>query len=154
MTTERDRQMADWLKFRFILPPSYIEEMFAAKSQFTKPLIDVFLDEFAVFSGAGYRLVIVQLEIVRAFEFVNKNLAEIKNILAKLKLENHLNFIFLSCIDVREGCNEIVVVDDQTKRLLQDVLEVKFENGIGKREEVIMRKEILPLLMERFNSKI
>ena len=148
VTTERDHNMADWLKTKFPLPENYIHEMFFDKSQFNKTLKEIFLDDFATFHFNNHNLGIVQLEIVNVNNLVEKNLVEIKKILEEVKKERSVELIFLTCIDLEGAFNQIIVVDESTENLVKEALKVTFENGVTKRDGILMRKEIVPLIKE------
>jgi manganese-dependent inorganic pyrophosphatase len=153
VTTERDYKMANWLKTKFPLPKNYVHEMFSYKSQFKKPLKEIFIDDFTTFNFNNHNLGIAQLEIINVKDFIQENLVKIKKILEELKKEKSLDYIFLTCVDLEEAFNEIVVIDDNTQKLVEQALEVNFRNGIAKRKGIIMRKEIVPLIKEVLETR-
>jgi len=63
-----------------------------------------------------------------------------------------LDFIFLTCIDLEKAFNKLVIVDDKTKIMLEEVLNLHFKNGVADRKGVLMRKEIVPLTKEILES--
>lgn len=148
VTTKRDHELVDWLKTKFSLPENYIHEMFNDKSQFKKSLKETIIDDFATFNFNNHNLGIAQLEIINVNEFIRENLVKIKKILEELKKEKSLDLIFLTCIDLENAFNEIVVIDEDTQKFLEQALKVKFEDEVTKREGILMRKEIVPLIKE------
>lgn len=146
VTTARDRTMADWLKVKFLIPKHYIREMFTDKSQFRKSLKETIIDDFAIFTFSSYSVGITQLELVNVDKFIQENLAKIKFSLEALKKEKSIDRIFLTCIDVDDAYNNIVVIDAETQQLLEQALNVTFVNGVAKRQGILMRKEIVPLV--------
>ena len=148
VTTERDHKMADWLKTKFSLPKNYVHEMFSDKSQFKKSLKETIIDDFATFNFNNHNLGIAQLEIINVNEFIRENLVEIRKILEELKKEKTLDLIFLTCIDLEKAFNEIVVIDEDTQKFVEQALEVNFKDGVTKRDRILMRKEIVPLIKE------
>ena len=148
ITTNRDRKIAGWLKTKISIPKNYIREMFIHKSQFTKPLKETFMDDFATFSFNGHELGIAQLEITNVDGFINANLEKIKDVLIELKRQKSLEFIFLNCIDLEKAFNKIVIIDRQTQKLLSKSLKVEFNRGVAKKHRILMRKEIAPLIKE------
>jgi manganese-dependent inorganic pyrophosphatase len=148
VTTERDYKMADWLKTRFSLPKYYIHEMFSDKSQFKKSLKETIIDDFATFNFNNHDLAIAQLEIINVEDFIRENLVELRKILEELKKEKTLDLIFLTCIDLEKAFNEIVVIDDNTQKFVEQALKVKFEHSVTKRDGILMRKEIVPLIKD------
>jgi manganese-dependent inorganic pyrophosphatase len=147
-TTARDRKMANWLKTKFSFPKNYVKEMFTYKSKFKKNLRETITDEFVIFNFKGLSLGIAQLEIINVDEFTKFNIIEIKKILKDLKKEKSLDFIFLTCIDLEKAFNTIIIIDEGTSNLLSQILKMNFENGIARRNGIIMRKEITPLIQD------
>jgi len=95
---------------------------------------------------------LARLEIIDVDVFVDENLEKIKKILAKVKDKKSLNFVFLTCIDLEKAFNKIVVIDDQTQKILESALDVKFKNGVTKRNGILMRKEMVPKIKELIDS--
>ena len=54
----------------------------------------------------------------------------------------------MTCIDLETAFNQIIVVDESTENLIKKVLKVIFKNGVTKRDGILMRKEIVPLIKE------
>ncbi len=148
VTTKRDHKMANWLKTKFTLPKNYTEEMFANKSQFNKPLKEIIFDDFATLELPNCRLSIAQLEIIKVDNFIKENIIEIKKILNELKKEKTLDLIFLTCIDLEKAFNKFVIIDEPSQKLLEKALKIKFNNCIAKKNGILMRKEIVPLIKE------
>ena len=148
VTTNRDRAAFKWLNSKAKITSGFIHKMFAHKSRFN--LRKEFTGGFASFTFGNGRVGIAQLEIIGAERFVNNNSQKINNLLRRMKKEKNLDYAFLTCIDVEKGINVFLSIDDKTERLLSPILKLKFENGTAKRKGVIMRKEITPLIKERF----
>ena len=148
VTTERDHKMTDWLNTKFPLPKNYIHEMFSDKSQFKKSLKETFIDDFATFHLNNHHLGFAQLEIVNVDGFIRGNLVKIKKTLEELKKERSLDLIFLTCIDLEKAFNEIVVIDEDTQKFVEQALTINFKDGVTKRDGILMRKEIVPLIKE------
>lgn len=146
VTTERDRQMARWLKEKFACPLNYIHEMFYYKSKIEKPLKEIILDDFAIFNLGRCSLGIAQLEIINTDELIKGKIKEIKKILKELKKEKTLDLIFLTCIDLEKSYNKFVLIDEKTKKLAELALDIQFTNGVAERNGILMRKEIVPLI--------
>jgi inorganic pyrophosphatase/exopolyphosphatase len=148
VTTKRDIEMAGWLNSTLSLTEKYIKDMFAFKSRFFKGLKEELEGEFSHYSDFGFG--IAQLEIVDAGIFVKNNLEEIKSSLETMKSERKLDFVCLSAIDVLDGYNVFICIDADTRKVLEKVLGVTFNKDIARREGIIMRKEIIPLLRDYF----
>jgi hypothetical protein len=54
----------------------------------------------------------------------------------------------LTCIDLEKAFNTIIIIDEGTSNLLSQILKMNFENGIARRNGIIMRKEITPLIQD------
>lgn len=146
VTTPRDKKMCEWLVNKFDLPKNYIQKMFKSKSVFNKPLKEVFDDDFATFVFDSKQLGIAQLEIVNSDDFVSKNKNEIQKVLTEIKEERNLDLIFLSVIDLEKIKNTFIIIDESSKKLLEQALSVIFENNISHQEGIMMRKTIVPIL--------
>ncbi|MBU1000825.1 DHH family phosphoesterase [Patescibacteria group bacterium] len=154
VTTERDKKMCNWLVGQFDLPKDYVHKMFVAKSVFGKPLKKVFSDDFATFEFRSKLLGIAQLEIVNTDDFINKNKDEIQKILTEIKEERNLDLIFLSVINLEKIKNTFIVIDESSKKLLEQALNVRFENNISHQEGIMMRKTIVPMVKELLISNM
>jgi manganese-dependent inorganic pyrophosphatase len=130
VTTSRDYKMANWLQTNFSLPNNYIHNMFRNKSQINKGLKEIIIEDFATFHFYNYRIGIAQLEIIEVDAFIKENLNEIRNLLCEIRKENSLTHIFLTCIDLELAFNTIMVIDQITKRSLEQVLKVTFKDNI------------------------
>lgn len=148
VTTDRDRNMASFLKSKLDLPKDYAHDMFYFKSRFSTSLKETIIHDFAYFSFSDKSIGIAQLEIVDVDKFIKENLSELNSILKNLKEDRKFDFIFLSCIDIESGFNVFLVIDDNSKSLVEDSLSVKFDNNLCKRPGIIMRKEITPKLKD------
>ena len=148
LTTNRDKKMAEWLKKQIELPEDYVHQMFVHKSKFTQPLKDVLLGDFKDFQINDDKIGIAQLEIVDVDDFINNNLEETKKLLSEIKKEKSSKYIFLNCIDLENGFNAFVAIDDLTKKVISSSLNVNFEDDIAKSDHLIMRKEMVPLIKE------
>ncbi len=153
VTTIRDHKMADWLKTKFKIPKDYINKMFADKSKFKKPLKEILNEDVAVFYFNKCSLSILQLEIINVDDFIKKNLKEIKKIMLEIKKEKSIGIIFLTCIDLEKSFNLFVVIDKKTQDLLTRIFNSEFKDGVSKRDGILMRKEITPLIKEMIDKE-
>ena len=80
--------------------------------------------------------------------FIEKNREELQTILEELKKEQGLEYIFLTCIDLEKAFNKFLVIDEPTKDILEEALQVNFENEITQREGILMRKELVPRIKD------
>ena len=149
VTTKRDIAMAKWLNEKLGLDERYTREMFEFKSRI-KDIKKALIDDFVEYQD--FNVGIAQLEIIAAEKFVGKHIQEVKKVLSEIKSERKLEYIFLTAIDVIEGYNIFVCVDDKSQKILSP-LKINFKDNIAKRDGIIMRKEIVPLIKELFNKK-
>lgn len=151
VTVERDKKFADWLIGREA-DGGIVREMFEEKSKLGESLREIFMQDRGTWEAGGRRIAIFQLEILRVDEFVEGRLEEVKEFLQDFKKEDKLDVVFLTCVDLKKEFNAFVVADEFTKDLLEKVLGVKFEKGVAKRQGILMRKEIVPLVKEELES--
>lgn len=81
-------------------------------------------------------------------DFVYKNKDEIQKVLTEIKKEREIDFIFLSLIDLEKIKNTFIVIDESSKKLLEQALGIRFENNISHQEGIVMRKTIVPMVKD------
>lgn len=140
-TTERDRKMAEWLKKEADIEDNFAREMFLAKSKLDLSIL-------SQFDFSGKKVGILQLEVIDSEEMISNKKEWVLDELKRLKEKNDLDLIFLTVIDLEKGFNLFVAIDEEIKNILHDIFGVEFNNNIAKKQGVIMRKEIVPLLKE------
>lgn len=157
VTTERDQTMHEWLRERTDLPANYIHNFFRAKSELTEPLKKIFADDITVRRHGNYTVAVAQLEIVDVDYFIDSRLQEIQTALSEIKTEESADYVFLSCVDVEHASNRFVFIDEETKHLVGQALGETFASDTPRRDGILMRKEITPLvgdmLVRRTESK-
>jgi manganese-dependent inorganic pyrophosphatase len=147
VTTGRDRKAFDWLNRIAKLPEGYVKEMFGYKSDFGDKRIDeIMMDNFSSPKIGGKKFVIPQLEVIELDKLLERELGGIKNFLSRIKEKTGLDYAFLTSIDLDDGFNKFVAVDEKTKSLLERALGINFEGDVAKRDGVLLRKEIIPIL--------
>lgn len=149
VTTDRDRKVAEFLNKTAQLPDTFWKELFEAKSDLSgAKLAERIEGDFAWFVMGGKKLGIAQLEIIGARKLVTERDQDIVKVLNKIKNEMGLDYIFQNTIELEDSRNFFVTEDEETKHLLEKVLDVKFEGSITERPNLIMRKQIVPLLKQ------
>ena len=152
LTTARDKNMSEWLTKPVELPKNFIHEMFVAKSNITKPLKDVLLEDFKAFQFKNKKVGIAQLEIINPNQYIKNNLSEIIKILSEIKKQKFIDYIFLNSLDLEGAGNTLVAVDEDIIKLLESILNIKFINHLAVADRLIMRKEIAPLMQSFFET--
>ena len=147
ITTSRDKAMASWLNKKFALPADFAWQMFKAKSDFSgSKLADSIEQDFR--SGGLGKIGIAQIEMIGGEELVKNRASEILEKLQQKQKALGLEYIFLSIVELKEGHNIFVSSDLKTQDLLKSVFNVNFENNIAVLPDLLMRKEIRPLLQK------
>lgn len=149
VTTERDKKAVGYLNKIALLSDNFWKELFMAKSDLSgEKLKERIKDDFAWFTFVDKKVSIAQIEIIGAEQLIKERGEEIINILEKIKLDMGLDYIFLNTIELELGCNFFISSDLKTQKLLETILDIKFNGFIAKRPNLIMRKQIVPLLKE------
>jgi manganese-dependent inorganic pyrophosphatase len=149
LTTERDKTAAKYLNDIAKLPDNFWKELFLAKSDlFGDKLIQRINGDFAWFIMGGKRVGIAQIEMIGADKLVQDRKSEILKALDILKSERNLDYIFQNMIELGECKNIFVTKDDNTITLLERTLDVKFNNSVAERSNLIMRKQIVPIIRQ------
>lgn len=152
LTSKRDIAAADYLKKLARIPDSFTKQMFVFKSNLTgKKLIDQMtndaLDHLEI---NDKKFTIFQIESVDCKNLVKNRINEIEEFMEKDAKEKKLDFYFINMIDVFEGYNFIISPDRKTKKLLGEILRLKFYKNVARADYIIMRKEIVAKIKEYF----
>ena len=70
----------------------------------------------------------------------------------KIKYEMGLDFVFQNTIELEEGKNFFVSDDATAKTLLEKVFSIKFTGDVAERPNLVMRKQIVPLIKEELEK--
>ncbi len=153
VTTDRDKKVAEYLNNIAKLPDNFSKELFEAKSDLSgEKLSKTILGDLATYDIANKKFSIAQIEMIGAEELIKNRLDEILDILNKTKKENNLDFIFLSAIDLEKEKVYIITDDENTKELVKKILQIDFIGNIAIKDELIMRKQISPLLKKELEK--
>ena len=77
----------------------------------------------------------------------NTIVEDIKSFLQSIK-KQQVDFVFFSGIDLEKGFNIFVMIDDETKELLNNLFDLEEKENYLKRDGVILRKEVMPMIKE------
>lgn len=155
LTTERDKVAAVWLNRTAGLPENFWKEMFMAKSDLAgTKLKERVRGDLIWFEGGGKKVGIAQIEMIGAQKLAETRSDEIARELNKVKNELVLDFIFQNLIELDECKNFFITDDTVTKKLLEKVLEITFIGSVAQKPELIMRKQIIPLIKEALEKPV
>lgn len=148
VTTDRDRETAARLNQIAKLPENFWRDLFFAKSDLSgnKLTEKIYSDLLVWFTRSGKKISIAQIEMIGAKKLIDERSGEIVQILDKIKKEMNLDYIFQNTIELEDTKNFFVAQDTGTQKLLEKVLNVKFDGVVAERPNLIMRKQIVPLL--------
>ncbi len=152
VTTDRDRKIGEWLKVFFEFKEGQIDRFFESKvkiSDSVEKSLDYKIISYAVpFDFGGNSIGIAQLEMVDVENFINSNLDEIEKRLEELKKDRDIDLVFLTCVDLKEYFNLYVCFEEKMKTILSTTLGLEFTGALAKKDGILMRKEIAPILKE------
>lgn len=63
-----------------------------------------------------------------------------------------LDYIFQNTIELELECNYFISQDLKTQKLLEKVLNIKFNEAVAERPNLIMRKQVVPLIKEELEK--
>lgn len=151
ITTQRDIRAAEYLKKIAHIPDNFVEKMFLEKSDFSGDKLEQHIKHDYVENHIVDKyLTIFQIEIAHTDLLVRDRLDEICKIMNDVVADKKLDFYFINIIDVLEGYNYIISPDEKTKKLLEKILELKFQDSLAKTDYIIMRKEIVAKIKDHF----
>lgn len=146
VTTDRDRQMAEWLNNVLKLPSTFVHDFFRQKSVLTDPLATVLEKDYKQTRFGNTLCSIFQLEIIDARQFLLDHLSDLTTIMNDARANKQVDVLFVNCIDIEKGYNCIYANDPTTKEILSTILSLTFHGDIATTDTIMMRKQIAPLL--------
>ena len=153
VTTDRDKKAVEYLNKIALLPDDFWKDLFMAKSDLSGSKLSERIEgDFAWFTFADKKVGIAQIEIVGAEKLIKERIEEIINVLEKIKQDMGLDYIFQNTIELELECNYFISPDLKTQKLLEKVLNIKFNKAVAKRPNLIMRKQIVPLIKEELEK--
>lgn len=148
VTTKRDKKMAGWLKSKLSIGKDYVHEMFSYKSNITGNLKREFMKDISFQISSPLRMGIIQMEMIDVGGFLAKNMEKIRKVLPEIMEENDLDSAFVTFVDIEKGFNLFVAIDERTRKIVENSLDVRFEGEVAERNGILMRKEIIPKIKE------
>lgn len=155
VTTEKDIRLSTWLKEKLGKRSNFISEMFDYKTHNLSVDKQSFLDSFSSFFKIGGKHIgIVQLEITNVDNFIESNYEACMSIMREMKDQFLLDMVFITHIDLVEGFNKFLAYETETQNMLSSIFEISFEKSVAKRNGVIMRKEVVPLIKAYYGEEV
>ena len=149
ITNEKDISMTNWLEEQCEdITKEKIAEIFTLKSKVEDSELRKEMEAEVVIHYEEKKLIVAQLEIANMEEFLRQKEDKVVEVLKKVKQEKELDYIFINCIDILNGFNIIVTIDDDTKEFLEKKLGYSFENSRCKFDKVLQRKDITKAIRE------
>lgn len=150
MTTQRDIEMAAWLKSKVPeINDRDIETIFIKKSNITKNLRDEMeielVDKFMSISWT-----MGQLEIANVENFLSENEIQIRKILEEVHNEKSVKYISVNCMDIINGYSIIVAYNQETADLIQKDLGIEFHDLKGRTNTLESRKEMVKIMRDKY----
>lgn len=143
ITNERDRRMAVWLKEQCNeISDKYIKTIFEEKSKFDFKDLRKVMEVEKKFILGNDVLIIGQLEITDARDFINNHSEKMKDIIDQVKNDYNISLVFVNVIDTLEGYHMLFAPDENMQNFLEKRLDIHFNNGIYEENKVVLRKEI------------
>lgn len=155
ITNEKDINMANWLEEQCEdISKEKIEEIFTLKSKVEDSELRKEMEAEVVIDYAGKKFTVAQLEIANMEEFLRQKEDKVVEVLNQVKQEKGLDYIFINCIDILNGFNIILTIDDDTIEFLEKKLEYSFENRRCKFDRVLQRKDITKAIRETLKAEV
>lgn len=152
-TTDRDIEVTKWLNQFAKLPENFYKDLFIAKSDLSGDKLAKRIEgDFAWFVIGGKRIGVAQIEMIGVKKLIDERGDEIIKVLEKTKKEMNLDFIFQNTIELEDCKNYFITNDIEAKNILEKALKVKFSGIYAERDNLIMRKQIVPLLKEELEK--
>lgn len=153
VTTERDRKAAKWLEENAEVNKELCQKIFEVKSEKNPVPRKIVPDDYYATTHHGKKIGVSQIESLYTQKFIEENQQEIKEVLKNLKRKQNLDYGFLTSIDIQKGKNYIVAADSQTREMLTEALGLEFEENMAEKEEMLLRKEIMPKIKQNLSGK-
>jgi ADP-ribose pyrophosphatase YjhB (NUDIX family) len=146
VTTQRDRDIYDWLGSQTDIPTNLVERMFKFKSIFDdESFKQTIIGDFKEIKLGNKLLGLGQLEVVGLDDILKLRKQQILDLLNDLQKDKGTTFIFLSAVDLVSAKNIFITNHEPTKDLLESVLGISFNgNDMAEKSGVILRKELIP----------
>lgn len=152
-TNIRDRSMAEWLLRIIELPPNFVDQMFAARSDISDlSTVEILYKDYKEFEFSGSKVGMSQLETTDLPSLISRN--DICDAIERIVREKNLNHFVFNCADVRYQKGALVAVSPQTKAIISKIIPgAKFLGNIAHFDRILLRKsDLIPQFKEYFSS--
>lgn len=147
VTTERDINILAWLKQQCNeIDDNHIAKIFEEKSKFDIQYLRRYMEVEEKFILNNDEMIIGQLEITNALEFLNKYKQNIDNIILDVFSDYKVKYVYINIVDILNGYHLIYAADKTSISYLEKMLNIIFVDGIYKENSLVLRKEIKRLL--------
>ena len=143
VTTEKDIEILNWLKSQCgEINDKLIAKIFEEKSKVDINDLRRFLEIEEKFILDSDDMIIGQLEMANALDFVNKYRNNINKIIGEVYSDYNVKYVFINFVDILNGYHLLYANDNLTTKFLENKFNCAFENGIYKEDSVMLRKEV------------
>ncbi len=148
-TTERDRNMAQWLKTQCKeIDDDLISYIFREKSKFDINDLRLAMEVDEKFRLGTDELIIGQLEITDARKFLARYEEDIKSIFEQVEEDYGVSTIFINIIDILDGYHILYAPNEETQQFLSQGYGFRFNGSVCEEKRFVLRKEIKRYLRE------
>lgn len=152
VTTPRDKEMCAWLKEQCPdIDDSLISRIFEEKSKFDIKDLRRMMEVEEKFALGNDELIIGQLEITKAKEFLEQYKANINSVLDAVRDEYGIPLIFMNIIDILNGYHIIYSPYSGTIEFLRDKFRREIPEDNFVEDKIVLRKEIKQYLRSTLN---
>lgn len=143
ITSKKDIEMARWLEKQCNeISKEKIRKIFELKSKIEKENLREEMEAEIVFKYKNKSVTIAQLELVDVKDFLSEYETDITSILKQIKKQKSLDYIFINCIDILNGFNIILTIDNETEEFLNHLLGYEFKNRRCEFKTILQRKDL------------
>ncbi len=150
LTTNRDKKAFQYLNKTAQLSNIFWRELFKAKSDLSGDKLKKRIEgDLAFFTFSNKKVGIAQLEIIELEKLTQEREGKIIKILQDLQSKMNFDFLLINAIELEKKFNYFISPDINTQKILTNIFpEIKFNHYLAKKEKLLMRKQIVPLLKE------
>lgn len=153
ITNSRDIAACEWLKSVCNdISEEKIKEIFIKKSQIDDDNLRTEMECEIPTELNNFKSILAQIEVANVEEFLKEKKAKMLHILQNVKDEKNVDYVLCNCIDILNGYNIILVLDEESKMFVENSLGYKvLEDGTARTNEIIQRKNISAILRKKYN---